>query len=126
MNEIERKPLRVEGNGLIEGWINLSVGLAERAVHGTTGFARDFTNESSNVADATLGWIDSVSHSAIKLLRLGVRHAGYFCHDVVDFGEHSVMKTIRVIGATGRDATALASRTATGLTQNGQSSAALS
>jgi hypothetical protein len=127
MNDMQRKPLVAEGHGLLETWVNLSAGVAERAVHGSFGWARDLTNESTSVVDATLGWVDSVSHSAIKVLRLGVCHGGQLCHDVIDFGEHGSMQTIRVLGAAGRDATALVSSTAVGLTRDPrQVSAALS
>lgn len=116
MEQIDRKPLVVSGQGLLGTWVGCASALTERAAGATFGVVRDLHAESGAVVDATISFADALAQSFTRALRATSKRGHGFGLDVLDAAEQSVLAVVALGRSTGHDATELASRTASSLT----------
>jgi len=113
MNDsLERKPMRVNGQGMLETFIALAAMFGDRTVGNAFGALRDSQITFGAGVDATFGWFDRVQTSSTELTRRAARRFFDFNLDALDFGEQSLLSVIGALRATGQEATALALETA--------------
>jgi hypothetical protein len=109
----ERKPMLVNGRGVLGTFVALSATFTERTTQNVFGALRDSQVELGGSVDATFGWLDGMQHSGNKIVRNLARRVFEVSFAAIDFGEHTLTSWIGALGTTGHDATDLAARTAT-------------
>jgi hypothetical protein len=91
MEDTERRPIVIAGNGLLGSWMNLGGIWAERSLALGFGVARDLQVEASAVVENTLSYVDSNQQSTLRLVRKALRRLTTYGLDLTDVSEQAAL-----------------------------------
>jgi hypothetical protein len=112
---IERKPIVVNGQGLIGSWISLGAIFAERSVGLAFGVSKDSQVELSSVLEGAIELVDTSQQSLLRALKKSVRRLTTYGLDLTEIGEQAALAAVHTVRGTGHDAVDFASRAASAL-----------
>ncbi|MCC6899682.1 MAG: hypothetical protein IT377_11945 [Polyangiaceae bacterium] len=112
---IERKPIVINGQGLIGSWISLGAIFAERSVAVAFGVSKDSQVELSSVLEGALELADTSQQSTLRVLKKSLRRLTTYGLDLTEIGEQAALAVVHTVRGTGHDAIDFASRTASAL-----------
>lgn len=99
-----------DGNvGVLNVWIQLSVGMMETLTSATFGLLQDLRVEAKSRVSETLSWADGSSQGAFRMVRRGHDRLHHVADEALARSEYALLSLLRAVRHTGHDAAGVAS-----------------